>query len=113
MSGAHGRRGFFVRSTVVAFWGHAPLLARITSSLSFTVLACSTSGAGGAFGAEGSWLLLVSRKSGCTSCCCFRVEGTFVAQGKVIHFVFHRVEGTFVAQAKVSHKSGCASVPAL
>ena len=51
---------------VVAFWGAAFLSARIPSSLSFTVLACSTSGAGGAFGAD-SWLLQVSRKSGCTS----------------------------------------------
>ena len=52
---------------VVAFWGAAFLSARIPSSLSFTVLACSTSGAGRAFGAD-SWLLQVSRKSGCTSC---------------------------------------------
>ena len=42
----------FVRSTVVAFWGHALLSARVISSLSFTVLACSPSGSG-----RGSWLL--------------------------------------------------------
>ena len=42
----------FVRSTVVAFWGHALLSARVISSLNFTVLACSTSGSG-----RGSWLL--------------------------------------------------------
>ena len=34
MSGAHGRRAFFVRSTVVAFWGAAFRSARISSSLS-------------------------------------------------------------------------------
>ena len=45
-------------------------------------------GAGGAFGAEGSWLLQVSRRSGCTSC-------------------FFGVKGTFVAEAKASRKSGC------
>ena len=44
----------FVRSTVFAFWGHALLSARIPSSLSFTVLACSPSGSG-----RGSWLLQV------------------------------------------------------
>ena len=33
----------FVCSTVFAFWGHALLSARIPPSLSFTVLACSTS----------------------------------------------------------------------
>ena len=48
----------FVRFTGYAFWLHALLSARIPSSLSFTVLAGSTSGSGeGAFGAEGSWLL--------------------------------------------------------
>ena len=36
----------FARSTVVAFWGHALLSARIPSSLSFTALACNTSGSG-------------------------------------------------------------------
>eukprot|EP00439_Symbiodinium_sp_Y106_P065833 s1500_g10.t1 len=35
----------FVRSTVFAFWGDVLLSARIPSSLSFTELACSTSGA--------------------------------------------------------------------
>ena len=50
------------RSTVFAFWGHALLSARIPPSSSFTVLACSTSGSG-----RGSWLLQVSRKSGCPS----------------------------------------------
>ena len=44
----------FVRSTVLAFWGHALLSAWIPPSLSFTVLACSTSGSG-----RGSWLLQV------------------------------------------------------
>ncbi|CAE7346774.1 unnamed protein product [Symbiodinium sp. CCMP2592] len=44
----------FVRSTIVAFWGHALLSARIPSSLSFTVLACSPAGSG-----RGSWLLQV------------------------------------------------------
>ena len=41
----------------------ALLSARVISSLSFTVLACSPSGSG-----RGSWLLQVSRKSGCPSC---------------------------------------------
>ena len=47
----------FVRSTVFAFWGDVLLSARIPSSLSFTELACSTSGA-----ASGSG------KSGCSLC---------------------------------------------
>ena len=44
----------FARSTVFTFWGHALLSARISSWLSFTVLACSPSGSG-----RGSWLLQV------------------------------------------------------
>ena len=48
-----GRRAFSCGPTVFAFWGHALLsAARISSSLSFTVLACSTAGSG-----RGSWLL--------------------------------------------------------
>ena len=54
MSGALGRHAFFALSTVFAFWGHALLSARVRSSSSFTVLACSTSGSG-----RGSWLLQV------------------------------------------------------
>ena len=47
-------------------------------------------GAGGTFGAEGSWLLQVSRRSGCH--CCFRVEGIFVAQAKVTPYVTSTLE---------------------
>ena len=59
----------FVRSTVVAFWGHALLSARIPLVVKLSPLCwlAALRGAGGAFGAE-SWLLQVSRKSGCPSC---------------------------------------------
>ena len=62
MSGAHGRRAFFVRSTVVAFWGAAFLLGSPRRYGVCTVLACSTSGSG-----RGSWLLQ-AQSTGCSLC---------------------------------------------
>ena len=61
----------FVRFTGYAFWLHALLSARIPSSLSFTVLAGSTSGSGrglSAIRSRGLLAALGSCKSGCPSC---------------------------------------------
>ena len=79
-------------------------------------------GAGGAFGAEGSWLLQVSRKSGCTSWLRQRLN---LLAPRVLRSLRQRFYANLIAlrvlpsgkaplmaQAKVSHKSGCASVPA-
>ena len=58
----------FVRSAVVAFWGAAFLSGSLVVKLSPPCWLAAVRGAGGAFGAEGTWLVQVSCKSGCPSC---------------------------------------------
>ena len=124
MSGALGRRAFSCGPPLLLFGVLLSTYPRVVKVSALCWLA-ALRGAGGAFGAEGSWLLQVSRKSGCTSVLpgvgagsATQGEGRFFAHGAQVTIsvfvclatLFYRdLLGSGTASPTVGGQAGCNS----